>query len=117
MSTLPILFDYREENDHFKITTPCLYPNGDYIDLHLVESPTSLYLTDLGETMGYLADHGISPMQSPKRRKIVHDVLLTQGVELFRGELRVSLEDWSKAARAVTRLGQAIVQIGDLVLS
>jgi len=47
----------------------------------------------------------------------VHYLLLTQGVELFRGELRTSLEDWDKAAWTVMRLGQAIVQVGDLVFS
>jgi len=67
--------------------------------------------------LGYLADHGISPRQSPKRRKIINDVLLTQGVELFRGELRMLLEDWDKAAWTMTRPSQAIVQIGDLVFS
>ena len=117
LNTLPILFACQEENGRLKIATPYLYPDGDYIDLYLVELPTGLCLTDLGETMGYLADHGISPRQSPKRRKIVNDVLLTQGVELFRGELRVPLDDWDKAAWTVMRLSQAIVQIGDLIFS
>jgi len=117
LNALPILFACQEEDDRLKITTPYLYPDGDYIDLYLVELPTGLYLTDLGETMGYLADHGISPKQSPKRRKIINDVLLTQGVELFRGELRVPFNDWDKAAWAVMRLSQAIVQISDLVFS
>jgi hypothetical protein len=117
LSALPILFECQEENGRLKITTPYLYPNGDYIDLYLSETTTGLYLTDLGETLGYLADHRISPRQSPKRRKIINDVLLTQGVELFRGELRVPLDDWDKAAWTVTRLGQAIVQISDLVFS
>jgi len=117
LSALPVLFECREENGRLKITTPYLYPDGDYIDLYLTETPTGLYLTDLGETIGYLADHGISLRQSPKRQKIVNDILLTQGVELFRGELRTPLEDWDKAAWTVVRLGQAIVQVGDLVFS
>lgn len=114
---LPILFVCQEENGRLKIATPYLYPDGDYVDLYLVETPTGLYLTDLGETMGYLADHGISLKQSPKRSKIVNDVLVTQGIELFRGELRTPLEDWDKTAWLLTRLGQAIVQISDLVFS
>jgi hypothetical protein len=116
MATLPMLFAYQEENGRYKITTPYLYPDGDYIDLYLVETPTGLYLTDLGETMGFLADYGISLKESPKRRKILDDVLLTHGVELFRGELRVALEE-NKVAWAVTRLSQAIIQIGDLIFS
>lgn len=117
LASLPLLFVCHEEDGRLKVTTPYLYPDGDYIDLYLVELPTGLYLTDLGETMGYLADYGISPKQSPKRRKIINDVLLTQGVEMFQGELRVSLDDWDRAAWAATRLSQAIVQISDLVFS
>ncbi len=117
LTQLPLLFTCSEEDDYLKITTPYLYPDGDYIDLYLVELPTGLYLTDLGETIGYLADHGIRLEQSPKRRKAVEDVLLTHGVEMFRGELRVPLDTWEKAAWAVTRLSQAIVQISDLVFS
>lgn len=110
--------DYcREENGRLKITTPYLYPDGDYIDLYLTKTPTGLYLTDLGETLGYLADYGISFKQSPKRRKLLDDVLLTQGAELFRGELRKRLDDWTKAAWVMTRLGQAIVQVSNLVFT
>jgi hypothetical protein len=117
LGKLPILFACQEENCRLKITTPFLYPDGDYIDLYLIETPTGPYLTDLGETMGYLADHNISLRQSPKRRQIINDVLLTQGVELFRGELRVPLDDWDKTAWAITRLSQAVVQTSDLVFS
>lgn len=117
LTTLPILFSCQEENGRLRIATPYLYPDGDYIDLYLVETPIGLYLTDLAETMGHLADHEISPQQSPKRSKIIKDILLTQGVELFRGELRTPLEDWDKTAWLVTRLSQAVVQISDLVFS
>jgi hypothetical protein len=117
LATLPILFSCQQETSRLQINTPYLYPDGDYIDLYVVETPLGLYFTDLGETMGYLADHGISLKQSPKRLKIVNDILLTQGIELFQGELRVALEDWDKAAWLVTRLGQGIVQICNLVFS
>ncbi|MGQ9626585.1 MAG: DUF1828 domain-containing protein [Anaerolineae bacterium] len=117
LSSLPILFVCQEEKRGLRISTPYLYPNGDYIDLYLVETPTGLYLTDLGETMGYLADCGISPEQSPKRLKVINDILLTQGIERFRGELRVPIEDEKKITWSVTRLSQAIVQISDLIYS
>ncbi len=117
LKTLPLLFDCQEEYGRLKIATPYLYPNGDYVDLYLTETHTGVYLTDLGETMGYLADANISLKQSPKRRKIVNDVLLNQGVELFRGELRILINDWDKIAWYLMRLGQAIVQISDLIFT
>ncbi len=118
LNALPILFACDEDEEgRLRINTPYLYPDGDYIDLYFVQTPTGQYLTDLGETTGYLGDHGIGLKQSPKRWKIVNDILLTQGIEFFQGELRVSVEQWDKAAWLVTRLSQAIVQVSDLVFS
>lgn len=118
IKVFPSLFECQQVNDYLKLSTSYLYPDGDYIDLYLVEQPpATLYVTDLGETMGYLADHGINLRQSPKRQKIVDDIRLTQGVELFRGELRAILDDWDKAGWVIERLAQAITQISSLVLT
>jgi hypothetical protein len=118
IKVFPSLFECQQVNDYLKLSTSYLYPDGDYIDLYLVEQPpATLYVTDLGETMGYLADHGINLRQSPKRQKIVDDIRLTQGVELFRGELRAVLDDWDKAGWVIERLAQAITQISSLVLT
>ncbi|MBM3298969.1 MAG: DUF1828 domain-containing protein [Deltaproteobacteria bacterium] len=117
LSSLPILFSCEQEDSYLKLTTPYLYPDGDYIDLYLVETDDELYLTDLGETLGYLSDYGISLKQSPKRNKVINDILLTQGAELFRGELRVRVLDGHEMAWHMTRLSQAAVQVSDLVYS
>lgn len=117
LTKLPLLFICQEESNRLKISTPYLYPNGDYIDLYLVETPNGLYLTDLGETMGYLTDYGVYLKQSSTRRKVVHDILLTHNVELFQGELRAYLENEEQIAHAIMRLTQAIIQISDLYLS
>ncbi len=113
---LPLLYTCEEvAPGRLRLHTPFLYPNGDYIDLYLEETPAGLYLTDLGETLGYLSDHNISFRQSSKRQKTLNDILLTHGVELFQGELRLRLDAAPRdLAWAVTRLGQAAVQVADL---
>ena len=58
---IPLIYTCEEVASYrLRLNTPFLYPNGDYIDLYLEETPAGLYLTDLGETLGYLSDHGIS---------------------------------------------------------
>ncbi len=116
-SRLSLLFSCQEERGRVKISTPYLYPDGDYVDLYLWQTPEGWILTDAGETAGYLADYGVRLQQSPKRRKIIDDVLLTHGVEWFQGELRLRLAKEDDLAWAVTRLSQAIIQIGDLIFS
>ncbi len=113
---LPLIYTYEEVAPHrLRLNTPFLDPNGDYLDLYLVETSSGVYLTDLGETLGYLSDHGISFRHSPKRQKALDDILLTHGIELFKGELRIRLDAASRNfAWSITRLGQAAVQVADL---
>jgi len=113
---LPLIYTCEEVASHrLRLNTPFLYPNGDYIDFYLEETPAGLYLTDLGETLGYLSDHGISFRHSPKRQKTLDDILLTHGVEQFQGELRLRLDTMPRdLAWAITRLGQAAIQLADL---
>lgn len=114
---LPLIYTCEEVESHrLRLTTPFLYPNGDYIELYLEETPVGLYLTDLGEILGYLSDHGMSVRQSPKRQKTLDDILLTHGVEQFKGELRMRVDAVPPRdlAWTITRLGQAAVQVADL---
>ena len=117
--SLPVIFRCESINEHrCRILTPYLFPNGDYVELFVEETPVGLYLTDLGEVLGYLSDHGISFRQSPKRQKTLNDILLTHGIEHFKGELRVRLDTTANsAAWLVARLGQASVQAANLIYS
>lgn len=116
---LPLLYTCEQIASHrLRLLTPFLYPNGDYIELYLEETPAGHYLTDLGEVLGYLSDHGITLRQSPKRQKTLDDILLTHGIEQFKGELRIRLDTVVRdLAWAVIRLGQAAVQVADLIYS
>lgn len=114
---LPLLYTCEQEDTHrLRLLTPFLYPNGDYIELYLEETPAGLYLTDLGEVLGYLSDHGLTFRQSPKRQKTLNDILLTHGVEQFKGELRIRLDTAPRdLAWTIVRLGQSAVQVAALV--
>lgn len=112
VADMPTLFTYEEVDggDFLKLSTPFLYPDGDFIDIYLVKTPAGTYLTDLGETTAYLNTYEILSLPAVHDMAIAQ-VLLVQGVELFQGEIRVI---WDGRAWTVIRLIQAIIQIGSL---
>lgn len=108
------LFTCREEGDYVRLRTPFLYPDGDVIDLFVRRSGSTLTLTDFGETLRWLRMQSLSQRRSPKQQQLIQDVVLTHGVELFRGMLNVRVESLDALSAAVMRLSQAVLRVSDL---
>lgn len=109
------LFDCAPLGEYTRIRTPYLYPDGDVIDLFLSQvdgSPSTL--TDLGETLGWLRTQTVSGRKSDRQRRLIEDVCLTHGVELYRGMLTVRVRDFGQMSEAVSRLSQAALRVSDL---
>ena len=101
-----------EGEDCIKIHTPFLFPDGDYITVYLVLTDSSTYLTDKGETLGWLADQGIPLEQA--RAMFPLPGQAAQEVELDQGEIRVLFDDWGEGAWALVRLTQTIIELSSL---
>jgi len=97
-----------------RIRTPFLYPDGGVIDVFVIERGDRLSVTDLGESLGWLRSQSVSGQRTPKQNKLMADVCLTLGVELFRGQLTFRCPDAKSLATGVTRVGQAAVRVADL---
>lgn len=115
---LPLAYACESLSDErLRLLTPFLYPDGDYIELYIEQTPAGVYLTDLGEVLAHVTDGGLSLRQSPKRRKTLNSILTMHGVEQFNGELRIRMD--SNAATdlswPVARLTQASVQTLDML--
>jgi Domain of unknown function DUF1828 len=108
------LFCCTHSDGYTRIRTPFLYPDGDVIDLFLKEGKEISTLSDLGETLRWLRMQSLSERRSPKQKRLIEDICLTHGVELFRGMLMLRLRTLEELAQAVTRLGLAAVRVGDL---
>src|ERR1700719_3144112 len=108
------LFSCSHTDEHVRIRTPYLYPDGDVIDLFAKKRDSVLTLTDFGETLRWLRMQTVSPRKSPKQKELIEDVCLTLGVELFRGMLMVRVRPGDKIGSAVMRLSQAAIRIADL---
>lgn len=109
------LFGCSPLNGYTRIRTPYLYPDGDVIDLFLNQTDGgSSTLTDLGETLGWLRTQTVSERKTNRQRRLIEDVCLTHGVELYRGMLMVRVKDFDKMAEAISRLSQAALRVSDL---
>lgn len=108
------LFTCRDEGEFVRLRTPFLYPDGDVIDLFVRPNGSVMTLTDLGETLRWLRMQSLSQRRSPKQQQLIQDVIVTHGVEFFRGMLNVRVESLGDLSGAVMRLSQAALRISDI---
>ncbi len=114
----------RVPRGHLRLETKFLYPDRSSVDVFVRNPaqgslmPTAPVLSDLGQTMTWLADVQVRPWQSKKRQRFVEDTLYTLGVRQNGGSLETSFEANRNALEdAVIRLGQACVRVADLLFT
>lgn len=108
------LFECLPVNGRIRIRTPYLYPDGDVIDVFLVDDGFPTTLTDFGDTLGWLWTQTAAKDRTARQQRLIQDVVLTHGVELYRGMLTIRVQDSKSLAEAVTRLSQAALRVSDL---
>ncbi len=101
-------------NDMVRVRTPLWFPDGGVIDLFVRQGKTNGFVvTDLGESLGWLRTQSISGRRSPKQDKLIADVSMTLGVEIFKGQIVLHTTS-EKIAQSVMKVGQAAVRLTDL---
>ena len=99
-----------------QITTPLLYPDGDYVQVYIVcldksSQRGSYVVTDLGETMGWLYMNGFHNRDATDLDPYVRDVCLTFGVQFESMEFRVPLDTRERASESAVLLAQAMAMV------
>lgn len=96
-----------------RVQTPMMYPDGGLVDVFVIERDGQYIITDYGEALGWVGMQSVRGQLSLKQRRLVDDVCLTLGVELYRGQvvLRCTPETLGEG---VQRLAQAVVRISDI---
>lgn len=112
--TLGTLFTCSEVNNYMRIRTPFLYPDGDVIDLFYTEPDGTPTVTDFGETLRWLRMQSLSPRRSPRQQKLVEDVCLNHGIELYNGMLMSRVKKGEGLAQTVIRVSQGAMRTADL---
>lgn len=108
------LFSCSSMDGHTRIRTPFLYPDGDVIDLFVREGNDVATVSDLGETLRWLKMQSLSPRRSQRQQKLVEDVCLNHGIELYRGMLMARVRAGDDLASVVMRVSQAALRVADI---
>ena len=108
------LFTCTKHGDYHRIRTPYLYPDGDNIDLFCKSEGSTITVTDLAETVGWLRMQSLAPRRSPKQNRLISDACLTHGIEFYRGMLQARCERGKELGGVVTRVAQAALRVSDL---
>lgn len=113
--SLPALFECTPApREGVRVRTPLMYPDGGMVDVFVVEQSEHCYVTDFGETLGWLRMQSASPRRSPNQTRIVEDTCQTLGVKLHRGQLMLRANVADGLGEAVLRLAQAAVRVSDV---
>lgn len=111
---------------HLRLETKFQYPDRSSVDLFILKqppqgvlegvlAPSAPVLSDLGQTMSWLADMQVRPWQSKKRQQLIEDTLYVLGVRQNGGALETTCDmSHANLEDAVIRLGQACVRVADL---
>lgn len=111
------LFTWQEIDDYYRIRTPFLYPDGDYIDLFCKTEGNAVLITDLAETIGWLEIQRSSMCDTPMEDKFILDICNSYGVEFCQGELQAWCSLGDNLAEVLVRVAQAALQISGLWFS
>lgn len=111
----PALFEcYPAPIEGVKIQTPFALPDGDLVDVFVVERGNGYVVTDFGDALGWLRNQSIRGKLTPRQRHLLQDICMTLGIEFERGQLILRVAGLNEIADAVQRIGQSVVRVTDL---
>lgn len=107
-------FSCHEESGRFWIVSPYTLPDGDLLEVTVRELRSGdVIVTDLGETLRHLADHGFDPKSTVKGEYLLEEILKQHHVELDRGMIvkRVPLTEVGVAMQEVLTASLAVAHL------
>lgn len=114
--SLPALYECSPApQEGIRVRTPLMYPDGDLVDVFVLERGAERVVTDHGDALGWLTRRAASGELSAGQQAIVRDVCRTQGVELHRGRLLRRSAGDASVAEAVERVALAAVRVSDIL--
>ena len=99
-----------------RVRTPLMYPDGDIVDVFVLQRGDGYMVTDFGDALGWLRMQSASRQQSQEQRLLVEDLCRTLGIELHRGQLVLMSDANDALEQTVLRLAQAVVSVSESTL-
>lgn len=114
---MPQVLRCDEVTGGLRLRTVFEHPDGDLIDLYLVDAGDRVLLTDHGEALRHLDVLGFEPLNTPKKRAMFTEAIANLSVHESEGNLEITAraDDPKDLLTKLFRLGQAAVRVGDLV--
>ena len=113
--TLPPLFVCSPApREGVRVRTSMLYPDGEVVDVFVLERGSGYTVTDFGDALGWLWLQSISQRRSGRQETLVQDVCRTLRIELFHDQLVLRQVGEDTLGEAVVRVAQAAVRVSDL---
>ena len=96
-----------------RVQTPLRFPDGDLVDVFVLEEDGRLWVTDYGDTFDWLDSQCWESGLTDAERRIVQRVCLSFGVEFNHGQLEQAVKSADKLADEILTLAQASARIAD----
>ena len=96
-----------------RVQTPLRFPDGDTVDVFVLEEDGRLWVTDYGDTFDWLSSQCWESGLTDAERRIVKRVCLSFGVEFNHGQLEQAVKSADKLADEILSVAQAAVRIAD----
>ena len=97
-----------------RVRTPMLYPDGDVVDVFVLERNDGYIVTDFGDALGWLGLQSVAQRRSPKQNALIQDVCQTLRIEIDRDQLMLRGVASGALGESVLRVAQAAVRVSDL---
>ena len=97
-----------------RVRTPMMYPDGDIVDVFVLERGDTYIVTDFGDALGWLSTQSVSRNRSRRQNLLIDDVCHTLRVELYRGQIVLRDINRDDLGEGVIRVAQAAVRVSDL---
>ena len=97
-----------------QVRTPFMLPDGDIVDVFVVERDNRIVVTDFGDALGWLSTQSIRAKLTAKQRYLLDDICMTLGIKLDRGLLKLRLDNSDELGDAVQRVAQGVIRVTDL---
>lgn len=96
-----------------RVQTPLRFSDGDTVDVFVLEEDGRLWVTDYGDTLGWLDGHFWESGFTDVEMRIVKGVCVSFGVEFKDGYLEKAVKSADQLADEIMSLAQAAVRISD----
>ena len=94
-----------------RVRTPLMYPDGDIVDVFVLERDDGYMVTDFGDALGWLHMQSESMQQSQEQRLMIEDLCRTLGIELHSGQLVLRSDSDDTLEKTVLRVAQAVASV------